>query len=147
MRIRSGLGALIVLAAVLTGAMPGGAAAGEALTGDSLPAIRPMTDGEAQAAGCVVSSVAAMGATYAIGPSEFIMLVVGGLIVPSSTPVLLVSLLSTMASMACSAGALITPGVLWAWKQAADQPGEQTAVSGRTGDAVAVLDDGRAPAR
>jgi hypothetical protein len=58
-----------------------------------------------------------MGAVYAVGPSEVIMLVVGGLIVPSSSSVLFVSLLSTMASMACGAGALATPAVLWAVRQ------------------------------
>ncbi|MEI6986001.1 MAG: hypothetical protein WCK65_07730 [Rhodospirillaceae bacterium] len=82
--------------------------------GIHVPAIRLMTDGEKQATGCILSATAAMAATYAIGPSEMIMLVVGGLVVPSSSQILFIGLMGTMASMACGAGALITPAVLWA---------------------------------
>ena len=88
-----------------------------------------MTDGEKAAAGCVISTVATMGTVYAIGPSEFIMVVVGGLIVPSSSPVLVVGLLGTIASMACGAGAAITPAVLWAVRQWGDQGGQKAAAA------------------
>jgi len=97
--------------------------------GDQPPAIRAMTDGEKQAAGCVISATGTMAATYAAGPSEIIMLVVGGLIVPSSSEVLFIGLMSTMASMACGAGAAITPAVLWAARQLGDS-GQQAAAAG-----------------
>ena len=131
MRIQSGFLALSVLAATLfmagpvwaaTGQMAGTTVVAEAPAipeaSDQVPAIRPMTDGEKAAAGCIISGTAAMTAAYAVGPSELIMLVVGGLIVPSSSEVLFIGLMSTMASMACGAGAAITPAVLWAVKQA-----------------------------
>ena len=65
-----------------------------------------------------------MGVVYALGPSEFVMNVVGGLIVPSSHPVLFVGLLSTIASMACGAGAAFTPAVLWGWRQVSRPPAD-----------------------
>ncbi|MEI6557166.1 MAG: hypothetical protein WCO00_02075 [Rhodospirillaceae bacterium] len=137
MKSKSGflaLGALVALL-VLSGPVRAatGAAGGtmvlaeESAPADQPPAIRAMTDGEKAAAGCVISTVATMGTVYAIGPSEFIMVVVGGLIVPSSSPVLFVGLLGTIASMACGAGAAITPAVLWFGRQFGDQGGRQAA--------------------
>ncbi|MEI7608718.1 MAG: hypothetical protein WCJ64_15175 [Rhodospirillaceae bacterium] len=127
MKSKSGLMALGALAALLVLSGPVRAAtvasertlviAEDTAAGDQPPAIRAMTDGEKAAGGCVISTVATMGTVYAIGPSEFIMLVVGGLIVPSSSPVLFVGLVSTIASMACGAGAAITPAVLWLGRQ------------------------------
>ncbi len=92
---------------------------------DQPPAIRAMTDGEKAATGCVISAAATTGLVYAIGPSEFVMVVVGGLIVPSSSPVLFVGLISTITSMACGAGAAITPAVQWGWRQFAPQNPQQ----------------------
>ncbi len=127
MKSKCGLMALGALAALLvlsgparaaTKALDGTMVVAESLaTTDQPPPIRAMTDGEKAAAGCVISTVATMGTVYAIGPSEFIMVVVGGLIVPSSSPVLFVGLISTIASMACGAGAAITPAVLWGLRQ------------------------------
>ena len=93
------------------------------------PEIRPMTDGEKAATGCGISTTAAMGTVYAIGPTEFVMLVVGGLIVPSSSSVLFVGLLGTVASMACGAGAAITPAVLWGWRQLGSQSSQNGAAA------------------
>lgn len=87
------------------------------------PAIRPMSDGEQQSAGCIVSAAAAMGATYVAGPSELVMLVVGGVIVPSSSSVLFLSLMGTMASLACAAGATITPLVTRVWRESHQEQG------------------------
>ena len=141
MKSKSGLMALSALAAllVLGGPVQAGTvgstetivvADGSAPAGDQPPAVRAMTDGEKAAAGCVISAAATMGTVYAIGPSEFIMVVVGGLIVPSSSPVLLTGLLGTIASMACGAGAAITPAVLWLGRQIGgsdDQSGQKGA--------------------
>ena len=132
MKSKSGLMAMGALAALLVLGGPARAATvasagtmviAENTAADQPPAIRAMTDGEKAAAGCVISTVATMGTVYAIGPSEFIMTVVGGLIVPSSSPVLFVGLISTIASMACGAGAAITPAVLWLLRQGGDQGG------------------------
>ncbi len=136
MNIRSGFVALSVLAAMLViagpgraqtaGATPGSAsmvvAAAPAVAEKPVPAVRPMTDGEKQAAGCIISGTATMAATYALGPSEMIMLIVGGLIVPSNSASLFISLLGTMGSMGCGAGAAITPAVLWAFKSSDPGP-------------------------
>lgn len=131
MKITTGLMALGALAALMVPigpvqaasvAQPGPVAvAASAAPADQPPPVRTMTDLEKAAAGCVISSVATMGVVYAIGPSEFVMTVVGGLIVPSSSPVLFVGLVSTIASMACGAGAAFTPAVLWGWRQLGSQ--------------------------
>ena len=118
------LGALALLQ-VLPGPAPAAAAEPDGVVvvaegtvpADLPPPVRPMTDLEKAGAGCVISSVATMGVVYALGPSEFVMNVVGGLIVPSSSPVLFVGLMSTIASMACGAGAAFTPAVMWGLRQ------------------------------
>jgi hypothetical protein len=89
-----------------------------------------MNDDEKEGAGCVISAVAGMAIVGAIGPTEFIMTVVGGSLVPSSTPVLLVGLVSTIASMACGLGATLTPVVLWGWRQVSAQDGQVGAAAG-----------------
>ncbi len=91
---------------------------------DLPPPIRPMDDDEQAGAGCVISAIAGMAIVGAIGPTEFIMTVVGGMLVPSSTPVLLVGLVSTIASMTCGLGATLTPVVLWGWRQLGLQDGQ-----------------------
>jgi hypothetical protein len=91
---------------------------------DLPPPVRPMNDDEKAGAGCVISAVAGMAIVGAIGPTEFIMTVVGGMLVPSSTPVLLVGLVSTVASMTCGLGATLTPVVLWGWRQLGYQDGQ-----------------------
>ena len=141
MKSKSGLMALGALAALLvlsgpvraaTVASEGTMVIAESTAPAGPPDIRAMTDGEKAAAGCVISAVASMSTVYVIGPSEFIMMVVGGLIVPSSSPVLAVGLISTIASMACGAGAAITPAVLWAVRQmgdSGDQGGQKAAAT------------------
>ena len=128
----NGLTALGTLVALLALVAPLRAAvAAEAIApGGQPPAVRAMTDTEKAAAGCVISSVATMGVVYTIGPSEFVMAVVGGMIVPSSSPVLFVGLFSTIAGMACGAGAVFTPAVLWGWRHLGTQEGQQPAPAG-----------------
>ena len=99
------------------------------------PAIRPMTDAEQQSTGCIVSAAATMGATLAVGPSEIVMLVVGGLIVPSSSSVLYLTLMGTMASLSCAAGATITPLVTRLWRESQQDP---EAVTDQTASAKGV---------
>jgi hypothetical protein len=152
MKIQSGFFALSILSATLvvtgpalaaTGAVvPDGVitvAEGQEAAGDQPPAIRAMTDGEKAAAGCVVSGAGALAATYAAGPSEVVMLMMGGLVVPSSSAVLFISLIGTMTSVACGAGAAVTPAVLWAWRQTGDVGQQASAIGNRLGTGFADL--------
>ncbi|CAK0744261.1 conserved membrane hypothetical protein [Gammaproteobacteria bacterium] len=75
--------------------------------------IRPMTDGEKTSAMCVAGATAGMAAAYTAGPSEVIMLVVGGMVVPSSSSVLFLGLFGTIAAAGCTIGALATPATSW----------------------------------
>ena len=81
---------------------------------DRPPPVRPMTTLEKMGVGCLASGGGALTATYVVGPSELIMLLMGGLIVPSSSSVLMVSLIGTMTSVACGAGVYAEPFVEWA---------------------------------
>jgi len=139
MKARIGWMALIALATVLM--VSGGSstvrAAGLVIAGTELseaqpegpPPIRPMTDGEIQAAACVLSATAAMTATYAAGASEVIMIVVGGLLVPSKSSVLFLSLMGTMGAASCGIGSVLAPTVLWATRQS-DGLGDKVAALG-----------------
>jgi|GEM_PF-4757870 len=97
--------------------------AGVTLAGETIPAsmftpgndfhVRPMTDQERVSAMCVLGATAGMTATYLVGPSEVIMLVVGGMVVPSSSSILFLSLFGTVAAAGCTIGALATPATSW----------------------------------
>lgn len=135
----SGFGALGALTALLVLGGPAQAAdklpeelavvAATATPADPPPAIRDMTEDEQAGAACVASSIGMTSFIYAFGPSEFMMLVVGGVIVPSSSSVLFVGLLTTISSMACSAGAALTPIAMWGWRQLTN-PGGQAKAAG-----------------
>jgi len=77
------------------------------------PHIRPMNDAEITSAMCVLGATVGMAMTYLAGPNEVIMLVVGGVVVPSSPSILFLSLFGTMAAAGCTIGALATPAVSW----------------------------------
>jgi len=81
------------------------------------PHIRPMNESEFMSAMCVLGATAMMAATYMAGPNEIIMLIVGGVIVPSSPTVLFISLFGTMAAAGCTIGALATPAGSWMYRQ------------------------------
>jgi len=74
---------------------------------------RPMTDEERDSAMCVFGATAGMVTSYIIGPSEVIMLVVGGAIVPSSSSILFWGLFGTVAAAGCAIGQLATPATSW----------------------------------
>ncbi len=128
MKIKSGFIALSILSATVLAAGPGLAASGGASPGATItvaegpaapdtgrpPPIRPMTDLEKNAVGCLVSGGGALAATYAAGPSELVMLMMGGLVVPSSSSVLFISLIGTITSVACGAGVAVAPLADWA---------------------------------
>lgn len=79
--------------------------------------LRPMDDSEFASTMCVLGATAGMAMTYAAGPNEVIMLVVGGVVVPSSPTVLFLSLFGTMAAAGCTIGALSTPAVSWLYQR------------------------------
>jgi hypothetical protein len=74
---------------------------------------RPMTDAETGSAMCVLGATAGMTASYMVGPSEVIMLVVGGVVVPSSSSILFWGLFGTIAAAGCTIGELATPAASW----------------------------------
>jgi hypothetical protein len=76
-----------------------------------------MNEAEFTSAMCVLGATAMMAATYTAGPNEIIMLIVGGVIVPSSPTILFISLFGTMAAAGCTIGALGTPAVSWMYRQ------------------------------
>ncbi|KOR33088.1 hypothetical protein TI05_03155 [Achromatium sp. WMS3] len=79
--------------------------------------IRSMNSAEQQSVGCMVGAASAMALAYTIGPSEVIMLMSGGAIIPSSASVLFTSLVATMASLGCIGGAIVTPLAVWSWDE------------------------------
>jgi hypothetical protein len=79
--------------------------------------LRPMNDAEFASAMCVVGATALMAATYIAGPNEVIMLVVGGVVVPSSPTILFWSLFGTMAAAGCTIGATSTAALSRLYRQ------------------------------
>ncbi|MBI1205962.1 MAG: hypothetical protein GC191_01600 [Azospirillum sp.] len=78
---------------------------------------RPMGEGEWQGVGCLVSGGGTLAWSVLAGPSETIMLIGGGLLVPSGSWVLMYSLLTSIAATGCAVGAVATPTVMWAYDQ------------------------------
>jgi hypothetical protein len=73
--------------------------------------LRPMSDAEFTSAMCVLGATVGMAMTYMAGPNEVIMLVVGGVVVPSSPTILFWSLFGTMAAAGCTIGASSTAAI------------------------------------
>ncbi|CAK0741328.1 conserved membrane hypothetical protein [Gammaproteobacteria bacterium] len=78
---------------------------------------RSMTDDEKNSAMCVFGATTGMTASYIAGPSEVIMLVVGGLVVPSSSSILFWGLFGTIAAAGCTIGGLATPATSWLYNR------------------------------
>ena len=76
-----------------------------------------MTDGEKAAAGCGVAAAGSLAATYLAGPSEIVLLWGGGMLIPSGSVMLAVTLLGQIGASACAIGVVATPTVLWAYDQ------------------------------
>lgn len=85
----------------------------QTLVNKELRDFRPMTEEEKNSAVCVAGATAGMTASYIAGPSEVIMLVVGGLVVPSSSSILFWGLFGTIAAAGCAIGELVTPATSW----------------------------------
>jgi hypothetical protein len=76
-----------------------------------------MTEEEKTSAICVAGATAGMTASYIAGPSEVIMLVVGGVVVPSSSSILFWGLFGTIAAAGCAIGELATPATSWLYSR------------------------------
>ncbi|MEI7608156.1 MAG: hypothetical protein WCJ64_12325 [Rhodospirillaceae bacterium] len=152
--IRRSFAAALVAASI--GAwMPGAALAqAQGSTGtDAAPAAaapadpNALGDGEKAALGCGIAASGALLATYVAGPSEVTLLWGGGLLVPSGSIPLALSLLGQIGASFCAIGALATPTVLWAYDQSGAIAAELLHASADAGRSlVAVLGlDGGAP--
>lgn len=75
--------------------------------------LRAMTDEERDSAMCILGATTGMATSYIVGPSEVIMLVVGGVVVPSSSSILFWGLFGTIAAAGCAIGELATPATSW----------------------------------
>lgn len=91
-----------------------------------------LADGEKQALGCGIAAAGAMVATYIAGPTEITLLWGGGMLFPSNSAALALSLLGQIGASFCAIGAVATPTVLWAY----DQSDAITAKLFQTSDAV-----------
>lgn len=96
------------------------ASAGQAFgqePGDT-PASRPgapITDSEKQAYGCLTGVGTATALTLVGGPTETVLVVAGGVLVPTSLVVLWLSLTGTVLAAVCAGSALATPGIIRLW--------------------------------
>jgi len=94
-------------------------AAAPADSGGTAPAADAggLGDGEKQALGCGIAATGAMLATYVAGPTEITLLWGGGMLFPSTSTTLALSLLGQIGASFCAIGAVATPTVLWAYDQ------------------------------
>lgn len=85
--------------------------------GDISQSAAGMSDDEISSFGCVAGSVGMFAAGYWAGPAEAIMLWGGGLLTPSNSAVLAVSILGGLSYAGCSFGATIAPTLAWVYEQ------------------------------
>lgn len=105
-----------------------------------------LSDGEKAAAGCGVAAAGGMAASYIAGPSEIAMLWGGGMLVPSGSIMLALTLLGQIGASACAIGVLATPTVLWAYDQSGNIAARVVEVSQGVGASVlAAFGQGPAP--
>jgi hypothetical protein len=100
---------------------------------DAAEAIDDMPASAQQGAWCLGAAAASLGAAYAIGPSEIVMMVSGAMHIPSSGPLLFIPLFSLMAGGSCALAAAAQPAVAWAGEQSdniAKSVGEQFSALG-----------------
>jgi hypothetical protein len=76
-----------------------------------------LSDSEMASFGCLTGGSGLFAAGYLAGPSETMMLWGGGLLVPSGSTVLAISLLGALGAAGCSIGATLAPTVVWISEQ------------------------------
>ncbi|CAK0744221.1 membrane hypothetical protein [Gammaproteobacteria bacterium] len=72
-----------------------------------------LSDTEIASFGCLAGGTGLFAAGYLVGPTEAIMLWGGGLLVPSGSTVLAISLLGALGAAGCSIGATLAPTIAW----------------------------------
>lgn len=77
--------------------------------------VRPLSDSERQAFGCLWGTGAGVLATVTGGPTETILIIAGGALVPTNPIVLWMALSGTVLAAMCASSALAAPGVVRLW--------------------------------
>jgi hypothetical protein len=77
--------------------------------------MEPMSDIERQGYGCLLGGGAATVFSVLGGPTETILVVAGGMLIPTNRVVLWTALSGTVIAAVCAASALATPAVLRLW--------------------------------
>jgi hypothetical protein len=78
---------------------------------ESGAALAPMSDGEKQGFGCLISGSLSLGATLLANPNEMIMVIAGGTLAPTTTIGVGVAILGTVFASICAVGAIATPAI------------------------------------
>lgn len=86
------------------------------VTSDAAAAER-LSDDELSSFGCLIGTIGMFTAGYLAGPSEAIMLWGGGLLTPSNSAVLAVSIFGGLGYAGCSVGATLAPTLTWAYER------------------------------
>jgi hypothetical protein len=86
------------------------------VTSDAAAAER-LSDDELSSFGCLIGTSGMFTAGYLAGPSEAIMLWGGGLLTPSNSAVLAVSIFGGLGYAGCSVGATLAPTLTWAYER------------------------------
>ncbi len=89
--------------------------------------IAPMSDPAIQGTVCLGAAATSMGAAYAMGPTELLMLASGAMHVPTSSSVLFIPLFSILGVGSCALGAAATPSVRWLINQSDEIAGQVNA--------------------
>lgn len=77
----------------------------------------PLSEDQISSFGCIAGGVGLVAAAYWAGPSEAIMVWGGGLLTPSGSSVLALSIIGGMGAAGCSIGTTLAPTVAWAYEQ------------------------------
>ncbi len=103
-----------------------------AASDDDIPA---MPASAKQGLWCLAGATASLGAAYAIGPSEIVMMVSGAMHIPSSGPLLFIPLFSLLAGGSCALASAAQPAIAYAGEQSGN-------IAQKIGDEFSALSGG-----
>lgn len=89
----------------------------------------PMNGNERQGYGCLVGGGTALALTALAGPTETVLIVAGGSLIPTNSVLLWTALTSTVVASVCAASALVAPVAvrLWDYYYLGMRPAPETA--------------------